>query len=237
MNKKKISLLVILTALFVALVALMIFLFGFYLPKKSKEAELERLVREYYENKLSTYREENERYSDYEIDVAFLGDSLTDGCDLQKYYPEYNIANRGIGGETTFGLEERLGTSIYDLKPKIAVVLIGGNNLDTMLQNYENIIVGIRENLPDTKIIICSLTAMGGELKEKNKIAALNNVTLKKLAAKHECTFVDVFTPLFDESTREIYASFTTDGAHLTHEGYSVLTGEIKRAIEDLLLP
>ena len=76
-----------------------------------------------------------------EIDVAFLGDSLTDGYDLEKYYPEFKTANRGIAGETTGGLESRLQVSVYDLKPKVCVMLIGANNMDTMFKLYIGLVL------------------------------------------------------------------------------------------------
>ena len=210
-------------------------LFGFYLDDLEEKEERERIFREYYSQKLSLYKAENELYDDFEVDVAFLGDSLTDGCDLSRYYPEFITANRGIGGDTTIGLEDRMGVSLYDLKPKVAVILIGGNNLNTMLDNYEDIIVGIEENCPETEIVICSLTSMGMDWGHKNQIAAYNNVFLKKLAMKHDCAFVDLYTPLFDENTGEIHAEYTTDGAHLTHEGYLVLTGAVKEKLSELI--
>ncbi len=211
------------------------YLFYVYLPEKKEQAELERLVKEYYENKLSLYREENERYGDYEVDVAFLGDSLTDGYDLASYYPQYLTANRGIGGETTHGLEDRLQISAYDLKPKVLVMLIGGNNLGTMMENYEDILIGIEENLPDTRVVLVSLTAMGDRFAEKNQLVAYNNVIIKKLAHKYGFSFVDLFTPLFNENTGEIYSEYTSDGAHLTHEGYQVFTETLTPILDTLL--
>ena len=77
----------------------------------SDNDDLERQIREYRENKLALYSEENSKYNAFEIDVAFLGDSLTDGYDLKKYYPQYAVSNRGIGGDTTHGLEQRLEIS------------------------------------------------------------------------------------------------------------------------------
>ena len=233
-NKRKIITIVVIILLLAA-VSASIYLFGFYIPEKKEKAELERLIREYYESKLDLYAAENDEVADYEIDVAFLGDSLTDGYDLAKYYPEYRVSNRGIGGETTYGLYSRLGVSLYDLKPKVLVMLIGGNNLNTMLEDYEDILLGFKSNVPDTKVILCSLTAMGGELAEKNKIAAYNNVTLKKLASKYGYDFVDLYTPLFNVETGEICAQYTSDGAHLTPDGYEVLTECIKPAIERAL--
>ena len=201
--------------------------------KKQKEQRL--LVEQYYQNKFALYAQENERYADYEIDVAFLGDSLTDGYDLAKYYPQYKTANRGIGGETSFGLEGRMQLSLYDLKPKVAVLLIGGNNLDTMLDNYERLLQGIKQTLPQTQVVVLSLTAMGGDWAHKNAQATLNNVSIKGLAEKYECEYVDLFTPLFDITTGQVREGYTTDGAHFTPQGYEIVTAQITPVLEKLL--
>ena len=212
-----------------------VWFFGFHMPEVKEEKERQQLVKEYYENKLKIYREENELYDDYEVDVAFLGDSLTDGYDLKNYYPEYVVSNRGIGGETTHGLEERLKVSVYDLKPKVVVMLIGGNNFNTMFENYEDILIGLKENLPDTKVVLLSLTAMGQDWAHKNEIACFNNIKIKLLAGKYGYTFVDLFTPLFDVKTNEVYSDYTVDGAHFTSLGYEVVTSIVKPVLEDIL--
>jgi lysophospholipase L1-like esterase len=235
MQKRKKIFIIVSILLTVVIVGSCVFLFGFYLPKQKEQAERERIIKEYYANKLSLYQTENEQYADYEVDVAFLGDSLTDGYDVKKYYPQYTVVNRGIGGETTHGLENRLQVSVYDLKPKIAVMLIGGNNINTMFENYENILIGFQENLPQTKIILVSLTAMGNSWGHKNKIAAYNNVVIKKLAAKYGFAFVDLYTPLFNEESGEIYAEYTTDGVHFTPLGYEVFTQTLTPTIAALM--
>ena len=221
--------------LLLAILFFSIYLFTVILPEKREREERERLVREYYESKYEIYREENEKYDDYEVDVAFLGDSLTDGYDLAKYYPNIVTANRGIGGETSYGLEGRMALSVYDLKPKVAVMLIGGNNLDTMLDNYENLLIGMRDNLPETKVVLVSLTAMGRDWAFKNKIAAYNNVVIKKRAAKYGFEFVDVYTPLFDETTGELNSSYTNDGVHFNESGYRVVTDALTPVLNNLL--
>ncbi|MBE6958370.1 MAG: hypothetical protein E7447_04380 [Ruminococcaceae bacterium] len=233
-KKTKIILSICAAAVFLLLCGAYV-LFGVLMPQWEAEEDLHNAVQEYYNNKLLLYYAENLDYADYEIDVAFLGDSLTDGCDLAKYYPQFKTANRGIGGETTHGLEKRLKVSVYDLKPKVAVMLIGGNNLDTMFENYENILKGLQENVPDTKIILVSLTAMGDTFAEKNPLAAYNNVKIRLLAEKYGFDFVDVFSLLLDTETNAIRAEYTNDGIHLTEKGYEVLSGAITPAIEKAL--
>lgn len=198
-------------------------------------SEKEREYWEYYNKRLAIFETENGMYAEHEVDVAFLGDSITDGCDLGRYYSDYTFVNRGIGGDTTFYLKDRLDISIYKLKPKVAVILIGTNNIHSMLDDYEDIILDIREHTPKTEIVICSLTPMGAKWAERNSTAAYNNVILDKLAEKHGCEYVDLFTPLFDEDTGEIRKEYTVEGLHLTHEAYLVTSALIRPIISDLL--
>lgn len=225
-----------LCALALALITLAIVYFAVILPEKREEEKIEEMVRAYREAKIAQYERENAEYDDYEVDVAFIGDSLTDGYDLSKYYPQYVTANRGIGGDTTFGLEERLQVSLFDLKPKVVVMLIGANNMDSMFQNYESILQSLKQNLPESKVVLLSLTAMGGEhWGRKNQLAAYNNVTVKLLAERYGYEFVDLYTPLYDVSIREVYEGYTVDGGHFTHEGYTVVTAQITPVLKKIL--
>ncbi len=234
-KRKKILLFVAALFLLIAVAISLIYVFGIYLPEKRKKEEIARLVKEYYDMKLSLYAEENEKYSDYEVDIAFIGDSLTDGYDVAKYYPEHLVSNRGIGGETTHGLLARLDVSVYQLKPKVIVMLIGANNFKTMFEDYEDLIVEIKKNLPKTELVICSLTSMGKEWGRNNQLAAFNNVKIKAYAEKYDCYYVDLYTPLLNFETNEIYSQYTTDGGHLTAEGYAVLTQNIKPVVDEIL--
>ena len=232
-NKKVLSItLIMLSVLIVFFVAMFL---GIQIPKIKQHKEHKRAVQEYYNYKYALYQIENDKYDDYQVDVAFLGDSLTDGYDLERYYPQYVTANRGIGGDTTFGLQDRLQLSLFDLKPKVAVMLIGANNFDTMLNNYEDILVSIKQNLPDTKVVLLSLTSMSGVWGKNNQIAAYNNVIIKKLADKYNFEYVDLYSALLNVETGEIYQEFTTDGGHLTHEGYVRVTEMVTPVLDKIL--
>ena len=233
MKKKILIAISILLAL--AVVAGAALYFAYIRPQQAARQTQQQAIAAYRENKMQQYRKENEQYDDYAVDVAFLGDSLTDGYDVAKYYPQFVVSNRGIGGDTTFDLQARLQVSVYDLKPKVAVMLIGANNFNTMFENYEDILKGLKENLPDTKIVLLSLTCMSGDWGRNNTQAAYNNVKIKKLAEKHGFGFVDLYSPLMDITTGEIYPQYTTDGGHLTPQGYEVLTAQITPVLHSLL--
>lgn len=224
--------------IFVVIIAILSSFAYIYLKNKALERQItehQQMIQDYYDSKVAQFEEENKSIIPGETDVVFLGDSLTDGCDLSLYYPEYTTLNRGIGADTTIGLEKRLDVSVYAVRPKVVVMLIGANNLSTMFDNYENILLSMKENLPDSKIVLVSLTSMGDDWGKNNNLAAFNNVKIKALAEKYGYEFVDVYTPLLNLETNEIYENYTTDGGHLTHEGYLVLTGEIKVAIDRVM--
>lgn len=201
---------------------------------KEKEKQLEE-YREFYAQQLLNYENENKLYDPFVVDVAFLGDSITAGYDVKSYYPEYLVSNRGIGGETTYGLKDRLDVSVLDLKPKVCVMLIGGNNIDTMFQDYEDILIYFQKKLPETKIVLVSLSPTSDPIAERNKTLAYNNIKIKLLADKYGYEFVDIYTPLFDLETGKMKAEYTPDGAHHTAEGYKVITEAVKPVVDKLL--
>ncbi len=201
--------------------------------KMEERRELEIKFNEYYNQKLNTFSIENENIDN--VDIIFIGDSLTEGYDVKNYYDEYHVLNRGIGGDTTIRLEKRLKISLYDAHPKCVVLLIGGNNLKTIFDNYERIIVDIRNNLPDTELILLSLTCEGGKFSKNNELIKNNNIKIKEIADSYHLSFIDLYNPLLDPDTLELKASYTIDGAHLNKDGYDVITPLIKEIINGKL--
>jgi len=231
--KKKLIIILPIIVVTIALLIVGIFHIVGMLQNREKQKEQEKLVKQYTDNKIAMFTEENNSKSS--VQVAFLGDSLTDGYNLPLYFPQYTTTNRGIGGDTTFRLEERLKVSAFDIHPEVVVMLIGANNIDTMFDNYERILQQLKDNLPNSKILLLSLSAMGGEWGKKNNIAIQNNQRIKSLALKYGYIFVDIFTPLFNVDTNEIYPEYTTDGGHWTSLGYEVVTNTITPILESLL--
>ncbi len=233
--KKKIILILAVCLAALALAAGGIYYFAVKLPEIREQEAWNTAFQAYYAETLRQYDAENQQYAPLEVDVAFLGDSITAGYDLKNNYPEYLVTNRGIGGETTHGLLDRLEVSVLALKPKVCVMLIGGNNIDTMFEDYEQILMAFREEIPETKIVLVSLSPTGDPIAERNKTLAYNNVKIRLLAEKYGYEFVDIYTPLFDLETGQMRAEYTPDGAHHTAQGYQVITDALKPVIDRLL--
>ena len=183
----------------------------------------------YYREKLSLYR--NDSRQDY--DIVFIGDSLTDGADWQSFFPSKQIANRGINGDTTEGVLERLD-SITNTGANLAFTMIGVNEIrrrfavDDIVARYRRIIDALLA--ADMAVIIQSTIYNQTENPVINDNIQQLNLGLQAIAQEHtNVDFIDVNTALAAE--RQLKATFTYDGVHLNGQGYDAW----KNAISSLI--
>lgn len=164
-----------------------------------------------------------------ENDIVFLGNSITAGVDWAELLNDTKIKNRGIGGDNTFGLLERL-SDITQGKPSKLFIMIGTNDLsakipaDIILKNYETIISRIKKETPGTEIFVQAVLPINNTIlknKRTDKVAQILvvNSALKKLAKKMEVTFIDLY-PYFSDGDNALIAGYTYDGLHLNINGY-----------------
>lgn len=232
MKTKIIALLLV----FVAVLSTVVYITEVYLPQSFFGTELRPDLQRYYDSKVLEFEGENSEIEKRSVDVAFIGDSLTDHYDVARFYPGITTLNRGIAGDNSYGLERRLDVSLYTVSPKVVVLLIGSNNLCGMMQNYEDIILSIKDNLPDSDLIILSVPPMDGILRRwNNGLIAFNNVKLKALADKHGCAYVDIYTHLLDHERNVLRADYTYDGLHFVDAGYEVITSLVRPVIDSFL--
>ena len=175
-----------------------------------------------YQEKRDKFNAENPELINCDID--FVGDSITEKYDVKKYYKKYRVANRGISGDTTDMLLTRMEVSAFDLKPKVISLLVGTNNLDTCLNNYDAILNGFYTNLPHTKVVVLGILPRRGEdLCQKIKE---NNALIAKLVEKYTYSYVDLYD-LFVTDEYKVDESLFKDGLHPNKKGYQVITDNL----------
>ncbi|MDB6024045.1 MAG: multifunctional acyl-CoA thioesterase and protease and lysophospholipase [Verrucomicrobiales bacterium] len=104
--------------------------------------------------------------------IIFLGDSITQGWgSLERDFPNYKVANRGIGGDTTRGIWYRLNEDVLDTEPEAVVLLIGTNDigLDTTpeqtAENLKTVLALLKKHNPKMPVIICKTMPSSGKMK------------------------------------------------------------------------
>ncbi|SDJ25926.1 Lysophospholipase L1 [Pedobacter sp. ok626] len=171
-------------------------------------------------------------------DFVFLGNSITAGTDWAKLLGLPNAKNRGISGDITFGVLERLDQVISG-KPSKVFVLIGINDVSRnipdsiILRNYKNIISRIKSGSKKTKIYFYTLLPVNSSFNKfknhygKDEHILWLNSEIRKLADK-KVTIIDLY-PEFLDSENHLKANLTHDGLHLKPEGYQVWAEVLKK--------
>lgn len=171
-------------------------------------------------------------------DFVFLGNSITAGTDWAKLLGLPNAKNRGISGDITFGVLERLDQVISG-KPSKVFVLIGINDVSRnipdsiILRNYKNIISRIKSGSKKTKIYFYTLLPVNSSFNKfknhygKDEHILWLNSEIRKLADK-KVTIIDLY-PDFLDSENHLKANLTHDGLHLKPEGYQVWAEVLKK--------
>ena len=171
-------------------------------------------------------------------DVVMLGDSLTEGANWNELFPNLSIANRGIAADTSAGVRKRL-SEVISRQPKLIFLLIGSNDLAWGLPlqyTVANVDAAIKQilNSSKAKLVLQSVPFAGAEHKHSftpEKVRALN-AALKQLSDRYGIAFLDLNHALAPGEVLE--SKYTSDGLHLTGQGYQAWASAIRPTIADV---
>ncbi|MBC7417528.1 MAG: hypothetical protein H7325_05175 [Pedobacter sp.] len=182
----------------------------------------------YYKN----YQHWKETKSLYDIlpndsnEIIFVGNSITFGCKWAELFSNPKIKNRGIGGDNTEGVIERL-TEITESKPDKIFINIGTNDLgldmriSEIVKNYREILDRIKNSTPKTKIYIESVLPTNNHPKRNNDSIRVLNKQLEKLANEKSVKYLNLFDSFLD-TNGNLNMEISLDGLHLTGQGYLI---------------
>lgn len=183
--------------------------------------------------------------------VVFFGDSITDFWHLNEYFPDSDYLNRGISGQTSGQLLQRMKDDVIDLHPEAVLILIGTNDLarhvplTAIESNYQTLadLAGANK----VKVIFAAVMPVSDYHKDQDpvyertplrpaaSITALND-WLQKLCTQRGYTYLDYYTALVDGSG-QFQAELSDDGLHPNAKGYRVMAPLATAAIGKTLAP
>jgi lysophospholipase L1-like esterase len=166
----------------------------------------------------------------------FIGDSLIEFFNWQGRFPDKEVFNYGIAGETAEGLLARLPNIIDRVQsPGLVMIMTGINNVAMedygFLFTYEKIISRLRETygqaiIAMTSLLPCDLFFLGDAVPRVNR-------RLLDIAQNNNILLLDLYPLFIDENSRAVTSYFEADGVHLSADGYEVWA----RALENTVFP
>lgn len=199
------------------------------------------LFQMHYENRVKSFKDQNLVYQN----AVLLGDSITEGFDVTRYFPGQRVLNRGISADVIGndlpdndkrGILKRLDHSVFNCSPTDVFILIGINDLgmghtpEQIEAGYREMLTRIREHLPKVNLHIQSVLPCRDKYAKHNENVLDINRRLKALAEEFDTSYIDLHTAMSDEKG-ELKKEFTNDGLHLNPTAYDIWT----RIVNDTL--
>jgi len=217
-------------------------------------ARTDRLLRNPDRDNLARYAEQDAHLPAPRPDkprVVFLGDSITDGWRLNEYFPDRDVVNRGISGQTTGQMLGRMQSDVIRLKPAALVVLGGTNDIarGTSLATVEDNLTMIADlaDFRGIKVILASVLPVSDyhqdsdpnfartSLRPPGTIRSLNS-WIQSLCAQRKFQYLDYYSVMVDPGGF-LPADESDDGLHPNSKGYRVMAPFALKAIDSALKP
>lgn len=175
------------------------------------------------------------RIKEGEINLLFLGDSITDGWPRGgewtwlKFAP-YHPANFGISGDRTEHVLWRIQNGeLEGIHPKVAVIMIGTNNIgqnesekpEWAAAGVKKILDVVHEKLPSTKVLLLGVFPRDVKANEKRAATVAINEIISKYGDGDKTQYLDI-GQVFLDASGEIPNDVMPDRLHPSAKGYEL---------------
>jgi lysophospholipase L1-like esterase len=181
-----------------------------------------------------------------EIDLLFLGDSITQGWNpggkavWERFYGPRKAANFGIGGDRTQHVLWRLDHGEVDgIHPKVVVLMIGTNNLDSDAPNeiadgVTAIVKSLRSKLPETRVLLLGIFPRDENPSARRERLKSVNMRIAKLDDGKMVKYLDIGKHFLNDDgtlSKEVMPDFL----HLSSRGYRIWADAIEPTLWEMM--
>ena len=163
--------------------------------------------------------------------ILFVGSSsLTKWTDVQNYFPNHTIINRGFGGSSLPDVIRYADEIIFPYSPKQIVIYCGENDLaasDTVtsqmvFDRFKQLFGMIRSYLHKVPLIYISIKPSPSRQHLMPKFEEANKLIKEYLKGKKKAVFVDVYHAMLNEDGTPMKDIFIEDNLHMNAKGYAI---------------
>ena len=185
-----------------------------------------------------------------DIDILFMGDSITDwwwmaspigGTNVfEKHWGGMKVANFGIAGDTTQGVLWRLQNGEgQGYSPKAIMLMIGTNNTrqnsaPEIAEGVAAVVTEMRKDFPNAKILLLAIFPRadpGNPIRDK--LAEINAIIAKLHDGSH-VFYQDINKGFLDAEGNFLPDVFRGDKLHPVEKGYEIWAEAVKEPLAKL---
>src|SRR4051812_27203580 len=186
---------------------------------------------------IQAFKKQDSLHMPPQHEILFVGSSsFTKWTDVQNYFPNYPIINRGFGGSTLLDVIMYADNVILPYQPKQIVVYCGENDLAysdsvsarTVANRFIALFDIIRHVWENVPIDFVSIKPSPSRVKLMPKMVEANKLIESFLKTKSNTAFIDVYHNMLDANGKPIGEIFGPDSLHMNAKGYAIWQKEIE---------
>lgn len=162
--------------------------------------------------------------------ILFVGSSsFTKWTDVQSYFPDKKVINRGFGGSTIPDLIRYADEIIIPYQPKQVVIYCGENDLASgdvtaamVYQRFQQLYSIIHKKLPRANITYIAMKPSPSRRNIWGPIMAANGMIRDFLSEEANAYYIDVYYPMLAKGPEVHGSYFTSDSLHMNEKGYQL---------------
>lgn len=167
--------------------------------------------------------------------VLFIGSSsFTRWDNIEKYFPESNVLNRGFGGSHASDLIYYAEQIIFPYQPSQIVIYEGDNDIgsgmsvEDYLVDVKALIRMIEIRMPGVPIVVLSTKSCPRRDKSRQRYEEANARMYEYAMSKPHITYVDVYSLLLDNMGNYRTELFAEDMLHINAEAYKLWADRLR---------
>jgi lysophospholipase L1-like esterase len=201
------------------LIALLIFVFGF--------AEAQEKAPFY--NEIQNFKKQDSIKFPPKKAVLFIGSStFTNWKDVQTYFPNHVIINRGFGGSSLPNVINYVGDVVYPYRPKQVVIYCGENDFtgnatpQIVVDRVKKLIDTIRFKYPKVPIAFISIKPSPSREKYIPQMKEANQMIANMIKGIRRTVYINTADAMYTADGKIMTDIFLKDNLHMNAKGYAI---------------
>lgn len=195
-----------------------------------------------FQKEIEAFKKEDSKAMPAANSILLIGSSsFTKWTDVQNYFPDFPILNRGFGGSSLPDLIRYADDIIFPYQPKQIIIYGGENDIassDTVtativLQRFQKLYSIIRNKMSKVSIVFISIKPSPSRWKYEKTIVAANTLIKKFISSQSHSIFVNVHDSMLNNDGTVKPEIFMADQLHMNAKGYAIWREIIKPVLKN----
>ena len=193
-----------------------------------------------FKKEIEAFKKWDAKNSFPENAILFVGSSSIRMWKTHKGFPGFPVINRGFGGSHISDVLYFYNDLIKKYRAPIIVFYAGDNDIagdksiEQVKDDYIKLVGKIKTDNPEVKLIYIPIKPSISRWQYWDKMNQVNMLVKKYNENDKNLYYIDLATPLLDESGNPKKDVFISDGLHLNKKGYAIWEKLLTAMLEDL---